>query len=115
MSSFIKQRSRNILSLSSNSEERLCNCRNKGNCPLVGSCLKTCIVQRADFIKQNETHVYYDASDGESKYQYNNHTNSFWNQDYENKTEFSKHIWQLKRTVTELLRKTGDQIRLLLA
>ena len=101
MSSFMKQHNRNILSSSLNSEERACNCRNKYNCPLAGSCLETCIVYRADVIKQNETHVYYGTSYGEIKYLYNNHTNLFRNQDYENKTEPSKHIWQLKRNVIE--------------
>ena len=93
--SFIKQHNRNISSSSPNSEEHSCNCRNKDNCPLAGSCLKTCIVYTADVIKQNKTPVYYGASDGEFKYQYNNHTNSFQNEDYENKTVLSKHIWQL--------------------
>ena len=95
MSSFIKQHN-NILSLSPNSEECSCNCRNKDNCPLAGSCLKTYIVYRANVIKQNKTHIYYGASDGEFKYQYNNYTNSLRNQDYENKTELSKHIRQTK-------------------
>ena len=101
ISRFIKQHNRNILSSPLNSEIRSCNCRNKDNCPLAGNFLKTCIVYRADVIKLNETHVYYGASDGEFKYRYNNHTNSFRNQDYENKTELSKHIWQLKRNGTE--------------
>ena len=68
MSSFIKQHSRNILSSPPNSEERSCNFRYKNNCPLAGSCLKTCFVYRADVIKQNEAHVYYGESDGEFKY-----------------------------------------------
>ena len=101
MSSFIKQHNCNILSLSPNSEERSCNCRNKHNFPLAGSCLKTCIVYRADVIKQNETHVCYGPSDGYFKYRYNSHANLFWNQDYENKTELSKHIWQLNRNGIE--------------
>ena len=87
MSSFIKQHNQNILSLSPNSDKRSCHCRNKDNCLIAGSCLKACILYRADVIKQNETHVYCGASDGEFKYRYNNHTNSFRNQDYENKTE----------------------------
>ena len=96
MSSFIKEHDRNILSSPPNREKRSCNCRNKYNCPLGGSCLKTCIVYSAHVIKQNETPVYYEISDGEFKYRYNNHTNSFRNQGYENKTELAKHIWQLK-------------------
>ena len=51
-------------------EERSCNCRNKDNCPLDGSCLKTCIVYRADVIKHNGTQIYYGASDGEFKFRY---------------------------------------------
>ena len=101
MSSFIKQLNCNFLSSSPNSEGRSCNCRNKGNCTLAGSCLKTCIVYRADVIKQNETHIYYGTFDGEFKYWHNNHTSSFRNQDYENKTKLSEHIWQLKRNGIE--------------
>ena len=44
MSSFIEQHNDNILSSSPSSEERSCACRNKDNCPLAGSCLKTYIV-----------------------------------------------------------------------
>ena len=101
MSSFIKQHNRNILFSSPNSKERSYNCTNKDKCPLASSCLITCIVYRVDVIKQNETHIYYHISDVEFKYWYNNHKNSFRNQDYENKTELSKHIWQLKRNGTE--------------
>ena len=101
MSSSINQHNRNILSSPPKSEERSCNCINKDNCTFAGSTLKTCIVYRADVIKQNETHVYYGTSDGGFKYRYRNHTNSFRNQGYENKTELSKHIWQLKRNGTE--------------
>ena len=101
MSSFIKQHNRNILFSPPNSEKRSCNCRNKDNCLLAGNCLKTCIIYRADVIKLNQRHIYYGPSDREFKDRYNNDTNSFRNQDYENKTELSKHIWQLKRNGTE--------------
>ena len=101
MSSFIKQHNCNILSSPPNSEECLSSCRNKENCLLASSCLKMCTVYRAEVIKQNETHIYYGASDGEFKYWYSNHTNSFQNQDYENETDLSKHILQLKCNGTE--------------
>ena len=101
MSSFIKQHNCNILLSLTNSEECSCNCRNENICPIAGSCLKTCIVYRTDVIKQNETEIYYGTSNGEFKYRYNNHTNPFQNQDYENKTELSKHIQQLKRNEIE--------------
>ena len=101
MSSFIEQHNHNILSSSPNTEGRSCSCRNKDNCPLAGNYLKTCIVYRADAVTENETHVYYGASDGEFKYRYNNQTSSFRNQDYYKKTELSKHIWHMQRNGTE--------------
>ena len=105
MSSFIKQRNFKILSSPTKTEERSCNCRNKGNCPLDGSCLKACIVYRADVIKHNVTHIYYGASDKEFKFRCNNHTKSFRNRGYEKETEPSKHIWQLKDNNTEFYLK----------
>ena len=95
-SSFIKQHKRNISSSLPNSKERSCKFRNKDNCPIAGSCLITYIVYRADVIKPNETHLYYGVSDREFKYRYNNHANSFLDQDHKSKSEFSKHIWLLK-------------------
>ena len=44
MSSFIKQRNRNILSSSSKSKESSSNCTNKGKRPFSESCLITCII-----------------------------------------------------------------------
>ena len=105
MSNFIKQHNSNILSSPTKAEERSCNCRNKDNCPLDGSCLKTCIVYRADVIKHNGTYIYYGASDGEFKFRYNNHTKSFRNRGYEHETELSKHIWELKDNNTEFYLK----------
>ena len=43
MSSVIKQRNYRVLSTTEN-VDRLCNCRNKENCPLNGKCLQSCIV-----------------------------------------------------------------------
>ena len=47
MSNFIKQHNSNILSSPTKTEERPCNCRNKDNCPLDGSCLKTSVAAYA--------------------------------------------------------------------
>ena len=76
MSSVIKQHNYRVLSTTGN-VDRLCNCKNKENCPLDGKCLKTCIVYKADVITNKDSHIYYRASDGEFKSWYNNHTNSF--------------------------------------
>ena len=95
MYSVITQHNYKILSTTEN-VDRLCNCRNKENCPLDGKCLQTCIVYKADVITNKDSHIYYGASDGEFKSRYNNHTNSFRHQYHEQDTERSKHIWKLQ-------------------
>ena len=95
MSSVIKQHNYRVLSTTEN-VDRLCNCRNKENCPLDGKCLQTCIVYKADVITNKDSHIYYGANDGELKSWFNNHTNSFRHRHYEQDTERSKHIWKLQ-------------------
>ena len=74
MSTIIKQHNSTVLSKPT-TPNRLCNCRNKDNCPLDGKCLKQCLVYRAEVQSQNTVKVYYGANDGEFKLRYNNHTN----------------------------------------
>ena len=38
--------------------------------------------------------IYYDATDGEFKSRYHNHTNSFRHRHHKQDTELSKHIWK---------------------
>ena len=95
MSSVIKQHNYRVLSITEN-VDRLCNCRNKENCPLDGKCLQSCIFCKVDVITKKDSHIYYGASDGEFKSRYNNHTSSFHHRHHEQDTELSKHIWNLE-------------------
>ena len=95
MSSVFKQHNYRVLSTTEN-VDRLCNFRNKENCPLDGKGLQSCIVYKADVIPNKDSHIYYGASDGEFKSCYNNHTNSFRHRHNEQDTELSKHIWELQ-------------------
>ena len=95
MSSVIKQHNYKVLS-TTESVDRLCNCRNKENCPLDGKCLQTCIVYKADVITNKDSHIYYGHSDGEFKSRYNNHTNSFPHRYHKQDTELWRHIWKLQ-------------------
>ena len=88
MSSVIKQHNYKILSTTEN-VDRLCNCRNKENCPLDGKCLQTCIVYKAYIITNKDSPIYYGASDGEFKSRYSNHTNSFRHRRHEEDTKQS--------------------------
>ena len=91
MFSVIKQHNYKVLSATKNLDQ-LCNCRNKDNCPLDGKCLQICIFYKADGITNKDSHIYYAASDGEFKSQYNNQTNSFRHRHHEQDTKLSKHI-----------------------
>ena len=100
MARVIKQHNAKILSSSdpSTTTSRLCNCRDKGSCPLDGKCLEKCIVYKAEVTtsSNNETKTYYGACEGEFKTRYNNHTKSFRLKKYISDTELSKHVWSLK-------------------
>ena len=104
MSRVIKEHNYKVLS-TTKSVDRLCNCRNKDNCPLGGKCLQTCIVSKAHVIMNKDSDVCYGASDGEFKSLYNNHTNSFCHRHYEQDTELSKHIWKLQEKGTNFMAK----------
>ena len=95
MSSVIKQHNYKVLSTTEN-VDRLCNCRNKENCPLDSKCLQTCIVYKTDVTTNKDSHICYGASDGECKSRYSYHTNSFHHQHHKQDTELSKHIWKLQ-------------------
>ena len=103
ISSIIKQHNSTVLPKPT-TPNRLCNGRNKDNCPLDGKYLKQWLVYRAEVHYQNTVKVYYGANDGELKLRYNNHTKSFRNIFYEHDTELWKYIWQLKDTDTPFTR-----------
>ena len=66
-----------------------CNCRNKDDCPLDGECLTPNIIYRAG--KFN-----YGTSEMTFKKRHSNHTRDFKHVKYQNATELTKYIWQLK-------------------
>ena len=97
MTGIIRQHNSNALNATATPNEApLSNCRNKQTCPLDGKCLSSCIVYRAEVIKDNNTKIYYGASEGEFKTRYNNHIKSFRHKKYCNETELSRHTWTLK-------------------
>ena len=58
---------------------RMCNCRNKNNCPLEGHCLTDEIVYKAEVkienvVPEQPTKVYFGVADTEFKARYNDHT-----------------------------------------
>ena len=109
MTSIIRQQNAKVLNATKtpNNEARLCDCRNKQSCPLDGKCLSSSIVYRAEVTSDNNTKIYYGASEGEFKTRYNNHTKSFRHKMYYSETELSRHIWSLKDN-TSITRYAGQ-------
>ena len=64
--------------------------------PLDGCYLKQCFIYKAEIHVDNDYKIYNGAVEGDLKFQYNNHTNSFRNRYYEHATELSKYLWKLK-------------------
>ena len=98
----ISSHNRNILnktSLNNPDSQRLCNCRDKPKCPLDGKCLQQSVIYQATVTPNNDnsnTETYIGLTEQTFKARYNNHTSSFKNHKYNNATELSKHIWELK-------------------
>ena len=95
MSTVIKQHNQKVLSSSQTKEKRQCNCRNPANCPLDGKCLTKNIVYKTVVSAITDSHTYCGSSE-DFKFRYNNHTKAFCHQHYNNDTELSKHIRDLK-------------------
>ena len=72
-------------------DSRLCNCRNHNQCPMQGNCLQANVVYKAE-ITTTDNNV------NKFKIRFRNHTKSINNIKYQNETELSKYIWQLKRS-----------------
>ena len=96
MGSIITKHNNKLLFSSLEQPTRMCNCRDKGSCPLNGNCLQKSFVYKAQVDSADSKKYYLGTSDDEFKFRYNNHTMSFQNRGYEKKTELSKYIWNLK-------------------
>ena len=79
--------------------EKLCNCRVKDQCPLQGNCQSECVVYKAAVtnMPSGDIQHYIGATAPPFKQRFANHLTSFRHERYENSTELSKHMWNLKR------------------
>ena len=79
--------------------ENKCNSREKKNdCHLKNNCLTSSVVYKANVTTESDTTEknYIGLTEGTCKERYTQHKLSFWNRNYSNSTELSKHIWTLK-------------------
>ena len=88
-----------ILFPKKSTEQRTCNCWNKGTCPLEQKCLTTNIVYKAKGTSSNwndQEKVYFGSCETTFKKRFSNHKKSFNINEYKNDTELSNEIWRIK-------------------
>ena len=76
--------------------DRLCNCRNKEECPLNNQCLKSNIVYRAQVTTDDNTKEYIGCTATTFKERYTTHKLGFNHVKYSKGCELTKYIQQLK-------------------
>ena len=74
---------------------KICSCRQKSDCPLTQNCLSECLVYNA-VVTTSTTKNYYGICEKSFKESYNNHTSSFRNKSRQKSTELPNYIWELK-------------------
>ena len=87
---------KSALEKTTQSTEKLCNCRTQSKCPLNGKCLTTNVLYQATVESDRNTDTYVGLTADTFKTRYNNHTASFRTETKRNATELSKHIWALQ-------------------
>ena len=77
---------------------KICNCRQKQNCPLNGNCLQSSVIYQATVkrLDTNTTETYIGLTENEFKTRHRNPTASFRHKKLRDLTKLSKHIWTLK-------------------
>ena len=116
MKSFISRHNKTILRRHDQKTEttntnytRNCNCRCTERCPTQGNCLKANVIYKADVTTtdNNMTKTYIRVTANNFKTRYRSHCKSLNNRRYQNETELSKHVWQLKDSKREFTVKWG--------
>ena len=74
---------------------KICSCQQKSDCPLTQYCLSECLVYNA-VVNTSTTKNYYGICEKSFKERYNNHTSSFRNKSRQKSTELPHYIWELK-------------------
>ena len=95
--SVISSHNKSILKPNTGPAAKMCNCREKNNCPLNGQCLQEALIYKAT-VKSSDNAVreYIGCSEPPFKQRFANHTHSFNKAQHKNSTRLSQHIWELK-------------------
>ena len=103
MESFLDKHNKIILKKHTNrlnkDDARLCNCRQRVNCPTDGKCLTRSVVYKAEVTSTDDktTQTYIGVTATDFKTRYRKHLKPLHNEKYKHETELSKHVWNLKK------------------
>ena len=97
---------------------KLCNCKDKGNCPLDGKCLTESLVYEAQLKTNcNQKFLYIGLTGNSFKTRFNQHKHTFSNPEKRTSTRLSEKVWELKDKgtpfgITWKVRKKGRPYRI---
>ena len=96
--SIIQTSNRNKLVKTQNSSDlnNRCNCRNKGECPLLGECQESNIIYQAKVQAKDSEETYIGLTATTFKKRFSNHKQSFNDRSKRFSTQLSKYIWEQK-------------------
>ena len=115
MKSFSDKHNKTILNKHTNrlnkDDEKLCNCRQRVNCPTDGKCLTRSVGYKAEVTspEDNTTQTYIGVTANDFKARYRNHLKSLRNEKYKHETELSKHAWNLKKGKPAIFDQMGHR------
>ena len=87
---------------SSITEDKTCNCREKNECPVNGTCLTRGVIYKATVRHNNKNMVYIGSTGRKFKTRYNEHMQSFKNKSKIESTRLSKFIHNIKTNEIDL-------------
>ena len=98
MKTNIDNHNKTLLQDKTTTTDRLCNCRNRNDCPLNNKCLEKSMIYQASVTRldNNKTETYIGLCETDFKARYSNHKASLRHSTKRNTTELSKYVWTLK-------------------
>lgn len=79
---------------------KMCNCRQKSQCPLDGACLEKSIIYKAVVSTEQNEKEYIGLTATDFKARFTAHQHSFRHRKHQHSTALSRHIWALKDSNT---------------
>ena len=100
LQSTITGHNKRVLGTTQRPDEKGCNCRVPGDCPLDGKCLTSNLVYKSTVSSANGSKEYIGLTATSFKTRYTSHKSSFKHQSKSSSTALSSHIWNLKENKT---------------